>query len=105
MSWIARFRIKNALIIANLISNVIGVHSEGVVAANIRSPDRLSDTLVGDTVNLASRLQDVNKDLGTEVILSGSTRSRLQGGIALKELPPQHIKGKSQQVQVYTLAL
>ena len=56
-------------------------------------------------MNLASRLQDLNKDLGTEVILSGSTRSRLQGGIALKELPPQHIKGKSQQVQVYTLAL
>jgi adenylate cyclase len=87
------------------LSHGIGIHTGEVVAANIGSPDRLSYTLVGDTVNLASRLQDLNKDLGTEVILSGSTRSRMEAGIALKELPPQHVKGKSRQVEVYTLAL
>jgi adenylate cyclase len=53
-------------------------------------------------VNLASRLQGLNKELGTEILLSGSTRSRMEAGIALKALPPQHVKGRSQQVEVYT---
>jgi adenylate cyclase len=84
------------------LSHGISIHTGEVVAANIGSPDRLSYTLVGDTVNLASRLQGLNKELGTEIILSGSTRSRMEAGIALKQLPPQHVKGKSQQVEVYT---
>lgn len=86
------------------LSHGIGIHTGEVVAANIGSPDRLSYALVGDTVNLASRLQGLNKELGTEVLLSGSTRSRMENAIALKELPPQHVKGKSQQVEVYTFA-
>jgi adenylate cyclase len=49
------------------------------LAANIGSPDRLSYALVGETVNLASRLQGLNKEVGTEIILSGSTRKRLNG--------------------------
>jgi adenylate cyclase len=103
----ARLRVLNDALAKQgypALSHGIGIHTGEVVAANIGSPDRLSYTLVGDTVNLASRLQDLNKDLGTEVILSGSTRSRLESGIALKELPLQHVKGKSQQVEVYTLA-
>jgi adenylate cyclase len=75
-----------------------------VVAANIGSPDRLSYTLVGDTVNLASRLQNLNKEMGTDVILSSTTKARLAGPLALKPLPPQQVKGKSQSVEVYTLA-
>jgi adenylate cyclase len=59
---------------------------------------------VGDTVNLASRLQEINKELGTEVILSGATGARLGDDVVLKALPPQQVKGKSHAVEVYTLA-
>jgi adenylate cyclase len=86
------------------LSHGIGIHTGEVVAANIGSPDRLSYTLVGDTVNLASRLQNLNKEMGTEVILSNTTKAKLTASLALKLLPLQRVKGKSQSVEVYTLA-
>ena len=57
----------------------IGIHTGEVIAANIGSPDRLSYLLVGDTVNLASRLQSSTKELDTEMIISEATgcKSRL----------------------------
>jgi adenylate cyclase len=86
------------------LSHGIGIHTGEVVAANIGSPDRLSYTLVGDTVNLASRLQNLNKEMGTDIILSSTTKVKLAAFLALKPLPPQRVKGKSQSVEVYTLA-
>ena len=55
-------------------------------------------------MNLASRLQNLNKEMGTDVILSGITKARLAAPLALKPLPLQRVKGKSQSVEVYTLA-
>lgn len=81
----------------------IGIHTGKVVAANIGSPRRLSYALVGDTVNLASRLQALNKDFGTEIIVSGSTRSHLYEGFSLKALPSPPIKGMSKPVEIYAL--
>ena len=57
---------------------------------------------VGDTVTPASRLQGLNKELGPEVAVSGSKGSRMESAMALKDLPPQRVKGKSQPVGVYT---
>jgi adenylate cyclase len=76
-----------------------------VVAANIGSPDRLSYTLVGDTVNVASRLQELNKEFNTEIILSGATRARVNGDFKLKELPATLVKGKSEPIQIFSLDL
>jgi adenylate cyclase len=86
------------------LSHGIGIHTGEVVAANIGSPDRLSYTLVGDTVNLASRLQNLNKEMGTDIILSSTTKVKLAAPLVLKPLPPQRVKGRSQIVEVYTLA-
>jgi adenylate cyclase len=82
----------------------IGIHTGEAIAANIGSPDRLSYLLVGDTVNLASRLQGLTKELGTEIIISQATRSRLGDDLPLKELPATRVKGKSQPVEIYALA-
>jgi adenylate cyclase len=86
----------------------IGIHTGEVLAANIGSPDRLSYLLVGDTVNLASRLQSLTKEIGTELILSNVTHERLTeselADIELRRLPPTKIKGKREPVEVFAVA-
>ena len=79
----------------------IGIHSGPVLAANIGSPERLSYALVGDTVNLASRLQGLNKTLGTEMILSKSTFDRLNDPFPVRRLPDTRVKGKDRPVEIY----
>ena len=85
------------------LSHGIGIDTGLVLAANIGSPDRLSYTLVGDTVNVASRLQELNKEFNTEIILSGATRVRMNGDFPLKELPATRVKGKSESIQIFSL--
>jgi len=82
----------------------IGIHTGMVLAANIGSPNRLSYALVGDTVNLASRLQSLNKDLGTDILLSAATRSRINGAFLFKEWPETKIKGKQEAVKIFSIA-
>jgi adenylate cyclase len=85
------------------LSHGIGIDTGQVLAANIGSPDRLSYTLVGDTVNVASRLQELNKEFNTEIILSGATRARTNGDFLLQELPATRVKGKSGSIQIFSL--
>jgi adenylate cyclase len=81
----------------------IGVHTGPVLAGNIGSAERMSYALVGDPVNLASRIQDLTKHLGADVLVSDATRRRLSGAFALEELPAMRVKGKSAEVEVYKL--
>lgn len=82
----------------------IGIHTGEALAANIGSPDRLSYLLVGDTVNLASRLQGLTRSMGTEMILSKSTLLRLEDQTRFKKLDETKVKGRSEPVEIYTVA-
>jgi class 3 adenylate cyclase len=79
----------------------IGVHTGSVLAGAIGSRERLSYALVGDTVNLASRIQNLTKDAGTDILVSGTTARRLDGLVALSPLPAVRVKGKSTEVEVF----
>jgi len=81
----------------------IGIHSGDALAANIGGGDRVTYALVGDTVNLASRLQNLNKTFGTEIIISGQTLAGLDGDVPVKKLPPTPIKGKRKPVDIYAV--
>jgi adenylate cyclase len=81
----------------------IGIHTGEVLAANIGSPNRLSYALVGDTVNLASRLEGLNKTFGTEIIASGTTCAGLNGAFSLTKLPETRIKGIARPIDIYSV--
>jgi len=83
--------------------NGIGVHTGTVLAGNIGSADRLSYALVGDPVNLASRLQGLTKELKADILVSGTTRAKLDGDLPLLPLPTVKVKGRTAEVEVYAV--
>jgi class 3 adenylate cyclase len=86
------------------IQHGIGVHSGPVLAGNVGSAERKTYTMLGDTVNLASRLQVLNKQLETEILISGATRSRLvRSDVPLRSMGRHSIKGKTETVDVYAV--
>ena len=79
----------------------IGIHTGSVVAANIGSRDRMSYAMVGDTVNVASRIQGLNKETGSDILISETTRALLSDDIKTIKLPAMKVKGKRNPVEVY----
>jgi adenylate cyclase len=81
----------------------IGVHTGAVLAGIIGSKERSSYALVGDTVNLASRIQGLTKKFSCEIILSQTTHDLITGSYKMEELPAIKVKGKSREVMIYKL--
>jgi adenylate cyclase len=79
----------------------IGVNSGEMIAGNIGSERIMSYTVIGDAVNLGARLESLNKDYGTRIIISAATRDRLTTPVDLAPLGEVVVKGRTAPVTIF----
>ncbi len=83
----------------------IGVNSGEMIAGNIGSRQVRSYTVIGDAVNLGARLESLNKDYATRIIISDATRGRLRTAWPLRPLGSVVVKGKSVPVDIFEVVV
>ncbi|MES1168135.1 MAG: adenylate/guanylate cyclase domain-containing protein, partial [Oleiharenicola lentus] len=81
----------------------IGLNTGELIVGNLGSSRKKQYTVMGDTVNLASRLEGANKAFGTYILLGEETARRVQGTLLTRPLARLRVKGKLQAVEVHTL--
>jgi adenylate cyclase len=81
----------------------VGVNTGVMIAGNIGSDAIMSYTVIGDAVNLGSRLESLNKQYGTRIIISDATRRALKGRYLYRPLGDVVVKGKSEPVAIFEL--
>ncbi len=81
----------------------IGLNTGNVLAGNLGSSFRFDYSMIGDTTNFASRLESLNKYLGTQVLISEATRLQLENRIVVRPLGEFRVVGKAKSVCIHEL--
>ena len=94
----------NARLVANGKQSIdigIGIYTGPAIAGNIGSRERFNYTIIGDTVNIASRLEGLNKEYKTHIIIGEATKEKLIGKIPVQPLGSTHVKGRAKTLNIY----
>ena len=88
------------------IDNGTGIHYGEVISGNIRSPERLEYTVIGDTVNTAARIESATKEEGCPVLISKGVFERLSEftQARFQTLGVRVLKGKEQDIEIFHVA-